>query len=113
MPGDLPRPLTAVERAVLDRLLGVEFDGVEVLRDQVKDLLVTGGCGCGCPTINFQEGPSGGLGIVTEAWTPTKDRSVLLFVDGKRRLQSLELQWMTDAPPTEWPDPDELIVQAA
>jgi hypothetical protein len=106
------RRLTPIEQAVLDRLLGALIEGAERLRAQADDLRVVGGCGCGCPSINFQSDLPGGIGIVAEGLVPDRDRSVLLFVDGADRLYSLELMWMTDAPPTDWPDPASLEVSA-
>jgi hypothetical protein len=39
---------------VLDLLLGAEFAGVGVLREQARSVMVTGGCDCGCPTVYLQ-----------------------------------------------------------
>jgi len=78
--------MTVVERAVLDRLLSVDFDGVEALRAQ---------------------------GASRRPGHPLRTGPCCFFVDGERRLQSMELQWMTDVPPTEWPAPDELEIRAA
>jgi hypothetical protein len=107
------RRLTPIERAVLHRLLGAPIHGAERLREQADDLRVVGGCDCGCPSINFQTDQPGGIGVAAEGLVPDRDRSVLLFVDGADRLYSLELMWITDAPPTDWPDPASLEVGAA
>lgn len=47
------RPLTSNERAVLDRFLVQNFDGVEALRLQARHVLASPGCTCGCGTINL------------------------------------------------------------
>jgi hypothetical protein len=100
-----------MERAVLDRPLDQEFDGVDRLRAQVADLRVRGRCGCGCPSVHFQNETSGGMEVVAEGWTRSRDCSVLLFIDGESRLDALELMWMTEAPPAAWPEPSSLHVQ--
>jgi len=108
MPGS--RPLTPAEHAVLDRLLSAEFDGVAELRAQAATVRVTGGCDCGCPTIHFREG-NNGLRLVAEAANPAQDQTVLLFVGEDGHLESMELAWVTDAPPSTFPKPDDLAVQ--
>jgi hypothetical protein len=48
------RQLSQVERALLDDLLAHDFAGVEPLRVQARNILVSKGCGCGCGTINLR-----------------------------------------------------------
>ena len=50
---EFPRPLTALERAVLDLLLSEPFPGRDELRDQAADVKVNGGCDCGCATVDL------------------------------------------------------------
>ena len=50
-----PRSLPERERTVLDALLSVEFEGAAALRDQAAQAEVVGMCGCGCPSIDFQQ----------------------------------------------------------
>ena len=53
------RPITQSEQRILDRLLSIEFDGVQELRRQAASISgVEANCTCGCPSI-----------------TPTVDRS--------------------------------------
>ncbi len=47
------RPLTGVEVAALNHMLSRDFPGVEQLRTQARTARVTGGCGCGCPSIDL------------------------------------------------------------
>jgi len=47
------RPLTAQERAVIERLLSVEFRDVEFFRAQVPFIRVRSMCKCGCGTMRF------------------------------------------------------------
>lgn len=63
MSGMDARPLTQRERAVLEALLAVDFEGVETLRGQAAQAVVVGTCSCGCPSIDFQHGR--GLGMAT------------------------------------------------
>ncbi|HEY8727975.1 MAG TPA: hypothetical protein VIL94_00220, partial [Acidothermaceae bacterium] len=63
----MSRSLTGRERAVLDALLSVEFDDVERLRIEAKDVLVTRGCECGCPSIDFHNEPGSGMHIRVNA----------------------------------------------
>ena len=48
------RSLTTAERAVIERLLSVEFREVEHFRAQVPAIEVTHECTCGCGTITFK-----------------------------------------------------------
>ncbi|MCG5436155.1 hypothetical protein [Micromonospora foliorum] len=47
------RPLTELERAVIERLLDSPFPGSRELLAQLRHTAVDGGCGCGCATINL------------------------------------------------------------
>ncbi len=109
MSESFPRVLTTVERAVLEVLLAGDFDGAERLRLQAQSVMVSGECGCGCPSIYFRRlAEPGGIALVAEADVPTQDQSVLLFVAADGGLDSLELQWTTEHQPTEWPEPASL-----
>ena len=50
---DPPRELRVDERAVLEKLLSVDFPGVEELRLQIPHTRVRDECGCGCPSVVF------------------------------------------------------------
>lgn len=49
----LGRPPTTDERAFLDAVLALTFDGVEALRDQWAHASVEPSCECGCGSIGF------------------------------------------------------------
>lgn len=51
------RPLTPQERAVIERLLSVDFRDVEFFRAQVPAIRVTSMCRCGCGTLYFTIDP--------------------------------------------------------
>lgn len=56
---DLPRPLSPGERAVLLALLGAaDFDGRDVLLEQVDSATVVGYCPCPCATVALEVPPS-------------------------------------------------------
>jgi len=48
-----PRPLTANEHDLIEALLGAVRSGVSRYIGQLEVAEVVGGCGCGCPSINF------------------------------------------------------------
>jgi hypothetical protein len=47
------RSLTPNERAVIERLLSVDFPEVEFFRKQIDAITVKSTCGCGCGTIRL------------------------------------------------------------
>lgn len=49
-----PRPLTGVERRLLDALLALDFEGVEALRRQAETVQAYSSCSCGCGSIGFE-----------------------------------------------------------
>jgi hypothetical protein len=51
--GQVPRPLTQTERAVIERLLGSPFPGSDELLAQLRHTVVDGGCRSGCATISL------------------------------------------------------------
>lgn len=107
----VPRPLTERERSVVEAMLSVSFDGVEALRRQVPSLLVSGRCGCGCPTIYFAH-PKDEVGVwqrVNASITGTHD-GLMLFTSGQW-LDSLEYVGTGERDPAEFPDPGLLVVE--
>ncbi len=50
---DMSRPLTECERDLIEALLGAVRSGVGRYIGQLDSVEVVGGCGCGCPSINF------------------------------------------------------------
>ena len=112
MDDDLPRPLTRLERDVLNVMLSAEFVGVEALRAHSRVAVVTGMCGCGCPTIYLRPGDtSEGLVLVSEAvLNDDRGQTVLLFANTEGELEALELEWTSPSPPNGFPEPDDLQV---
>jgi hypothetical protein len=102
-----PRPLTERERAVLDALLSVEFEGVEELRAQAADVVVVGRCTCGCPSIDFQRGRGLGMSIRVNAGVrdDSYDGLFLYTIEDPERGELLGgIEWVAGG----GPDPDQL-----
>ena len=114
-----PRPLTVRERAVLSALLALDFDGVGTLREQAVQAQVFGGCGCGCPSVDFFEGRNDGMRVVVNAGvkdSPTYDGLFLFTVSlpgAGEVLGGIEWVGQGDPHPDELPDPDDLTISLA
>ncbi|WP_271215761.1 hypothetical protein [Streptosporangium carneum] len=96
-------------------LLAQDFPGVDELRAQVPSAVVTGGCGCGCATVNLRtEGGPLALavparkGVVVSAGVRGRGDGVLLFVE-EGRLSCLEVYSCEDAP-APLPRPEDLVI---
>ncbi|MGD0833723.1 MAG: hypothetical protein ABSA40_04755 [Candidatus Dormibacteria bacterium] len=110
-----PRPLSAEERSILDRLLDVGFPGSEALRAQLPFVSVVGACPCGCVTRHLavdrgQAPPAQGIhGLIpAEARIPARGSDhgggVLVFAkDGY--LCTLEAYSHDGEPIRTWPAP--------
>jgi hypothetical protein len=107
------RQLTTRERAVLDALLSVEFNGVEDLRCQAKTAAVLGECDCGCASIDFHNESGVGMQVrVNAAIEGTYDGLFLYTVGGQ--LGGIEWVGVSDGgDPAEFPDPDVLTIRPA
>ena len=109
-----PRSLTTRERAVLDALLAIEFDGAAALREQAAKVLVIA-CDCGCPSIDFQ--PAAGLGMtarVNAALRGSFDGLFLYTLDDPHHgelLGGIEWSGMTEPSPDEFPEPHLLDIR--
>jgi hypothetical protein len=108
-----PRPLSARERAVLDFLLAGADDRLAPLRTQAKTAIVTGMCECGCPTMYLDVDhalvPAPLVSPAVESGTrqtaemdPRSYVGVILFLE-QGDLSSLELWYVSDVPPPEFP----------
>ena len=110
-----PRPMTPAERAALEKVLSIDFVGVEQLRAQVESALVVSRCDCGCPTFDLAVAASAPKAQVERSPVPSELRDnsleqpgeVILFVEDGY-LRSLEYVSPTGTPPAEWPDADTL-----
>ena len=110
---DVNRPLTARERAVLDALLSVEFEGVEGLRREAEHAKVVGTCGCGCPSIDFYKQPGQGMHVRVNAVSQSQFDGLFLYTLGER-LGGIEWVGTSDeGNPPEFPDPSTLAIQPA
>lgn len=107
-----PRPLTQRERAVLEALLAPDFPGVEPLRNQVADVRVVGVCGCGCPSIDFAQGP---MNIRVNASARGSLNGLFLYtVDDAGQgevLGGIEWVGVSAEDPDELPQPAELDIE--
>ncbi len=105
------RPLSPTERGVLKTILGTAFPGVEELRRQVPNLVVSGMCGCGCPTVYFGRSEKvRGVQVVGEAAVAGTHDSVLLFTSESGVLKSMEYVWLGEVPPDVFPASAQLVV---
>ncbi|GGN87768.1 hypothetical protein GCM10010112_70700 [Actinoplanes lobatus] len=109
------RPLTERERAVLDALLATDVDGAADLRRQAVDVQVTGGCGCGCPSIDFRAGR--GMIVRVDAVVHGGHDSLFLYTFAEPEhgevLGGIEYAGIGDEHRTELPPPDRLIITPA
>jgi len=111
------RPLDEREHELLLHMIGLADAGDrEALLRQAEAAVVTGLCGCGCPTVDLEIDPSraqpieGERIIVGADWVPEDDDGggVLLFVV-EGWLSLLEVWWVGDAPPDRLPPPAEVV----
>lgn len=105
---EFPRSLTEIERAVLDFLLLPDFPGVHELRRQAQTATVVGLCDCGCPTFKLAVDERVARAVLSDV-VPVEVRSTgdtdpdLLLFARHGRLESVELVWYGDEPPSEFP----------
>lgn len=114
------RPITHSEQEVLDRLLTMEFEGVQELRKQARHILgVESNCTCGCPSITpfvdcTQAPPAPGPRYLpvelVELTRPSGiSRTVICFLDADGYLGNLECVYYDDAI-AEWPSVNNSVV---
>lgn len=107
----MSRPLTPAERAVLDFLLAGDFPGAAELRAQLPTVRVSGGCRCGCPTIDLvvdDAAPAAALNGRVAAEADAPDGGIILFAD-EGRLSELEYWSTGDETPAEFPPPERIV----
>jgi hypothetical protein len=106
----MTRPLTDRERDVLDALLSVDFPAALALRRQARSAVVSGTCGCGCPSIDFRVGA--GMRVhVNASVTGSHDGLFLYTLDGQ--LGGIEWVGVTEDVPIEFPEPARLEITPA
>jgi hypothetical protein len=112
-----PRPLTRRERAVLEALLAEDLPGAEPLRRQSAAVTVVGGCGCGCPSIDFQPDRGRGMTVrVNAAVRGAHDGLFLYTIEDPQRgelLGGIEWVGVEGTDPDELPSPDLLDIHPA
>lgn len=106
----MDRPLTDRERAVLDALLAVDFEGVESCRRQAPEVRVIGMCGCGCPSVDFHNEPGVGMSILVNAGVRGSFDGLFMYAIAGR-LGGIEYVSNSDEMAVELPDPSTLEIQ--
>ncbi|MFD6167118.1 hypothetical protein ACFWFR_18220 [Oerskovia sp. NPDC060287] len=106
----MTRPLTDCERDVLDALLSTDLDGATELRRQARRAVVSGACGCSCPSIDFRTGTEMRV-IVDAAVVDSTDSLFLYTLDGE--LGGIEWVGVTEDGPIELPEPARLTISPA
>jgi hypothetical protein len=110
----MKRPLTELERAILDFLLTAEFPGRGELRAQADHVRVTGRCRCGCATVDLTvdraAAPLAQVGerMVADSMSRDEEYGLLLFVDDGY-LSSVEIYGNAAEPPSEFPPPSDFL----
>ena len=107
------RPLSEVERQVLDVMLAQDFPGAIELRAQMNTARVTRTCDCGCPTVDLVVGGDVVLAAVSSR-TPVNAEvdgvvggGLIVFVD-EGRLSGLEYYSAEDETPRSFPALDQI-----
>jgi hypothetical protein len=106
-----PRPLSENELAILEKLLhGDGFAGAPAYRSQLPHVTVTGGCPCGCATIDLRVDPGAAVkpgrpvsplpveGLAHDPGDPDLPFELLIFTEDGY-LSSLEIVYYGEPPP--------------
>lgn len=107
------RPLSDVERHVLDLMLALDFPGAAELRVQAESAQVVRRCDCGCATIDLAVADDVPLAVVTSRTPVNADvddlvgGGLIVFVD-EGRLSCLEIYAAEDPVPREFPGVDRI-----
>lgn len=107
------RPLSDVERQVLDLMLAQDFPGAVELRAQMDAARVERTCDCGCPTVDLVVEGEVPLAAVSSRTPVNADvegvvgGGLVVFVD-EGRLSGLEYYSAEDATPRSFPSLDQI-----
>jgi hypothetical protein len=101
------RRLNPGELAIVSALLDLPHPDSARLRQQIPGLRVVGRCDCGCPTVDFRDGPDG-LELLADARVAGTDGDAVLLFGRDGVLDRLEYMWIGGAAPSSWPEPDAL-----
>lgn len=114
------RPLSEIERATLETLLSVDFEGAAQLRDQIPLARVAGSHDSGAapgfdiavpgnaPRSTLLEKMAPVSGLVFDSDEEYAGEFIVWLSDGY--LSGLEYAWITDEKPGELPDPGSIQV---
>lgn len=115
MTGDVPRPLSDIERGVIARLLSVPFPGRDELCAQLPFTIVGGRCSCGCATVNLAVDRAAAPAVVLSGAPVSADLSdgeyyagIVLLVDGEGYLSCLEVYSIGDEPVRQLPPVEQI-----
>lgn len=114
-----PRHLEATESGVLNKVLSVQFPGVEELRQQLPQTRVVGRWGIDSPSVDLEvvepfrraeisDGVIPAIGLVKDSSGELVGELLLWVSDGS--LSALEYSWFTDEAPVALPDPCNVTV---
>ena len=113
MESEFPRPLEHRERALIEHLLQEDFRGRDTLLAQIPFVTVISRDHVVCLTfaVDDQAPASDASGGPLVASSKDYDRLPIMvelwFAEGY--LRSLDVSWTSDDPPTELPDPSDLL----
>ena len=117
-----PRPLNASERAVLEHILSVDFDGASALRGQLDHVEAVATWAAGSPSIDLRvRGPVARASLPdrlapvdAQVLDPSGEYAgeLLVWVEDGAVLTGLEYAWVTDEPPLCLPTIENIHVTA-
>ncbi|GLW48285.1 hypothetical protein Stsp02_39470 [Streptomyces sp. NBRC 14336] len=114
-----PRPLTAKERAVVERILQVDLPGAAELRHQLDQVRVVALWGSSSASVDLRvtdDAPRAPIpsGVVPVTCTVIEEGGelvgeVILWTESGM-LSGLEYAWYGDEPPTSLPEVDRIVI---
>ena len=117
-----PRPLNSSERAVLEHILSVDFDGVSALRGQLDRVAVVAAWAAGSPSIDLvvrepvarASLPDRLVPVDAQVLAPSGEYigELLVWVEDGAVLAGLEYAWVTDEPPLRLPAIENIHIKA-
>ncbi|MFC1444050.1 hypothetical protein ABUW04_38020 [Streptacidiphilus sp. N1-10] len=117
-----PRPLNVSERAVLELILSVDFDGASALRGQLDHVEVVAIWVAGSPSIDLRVRepvlraslPARLVPVDAQVLDPSGEYigELLVWVDDGAVLSGLEYAWVTDEPPLHLPAIENIHIAA-
>ena len=118
----IPRPLTVPERAVLEHILSVDFDGASALRGQLDRVEVVATWAAESPSIDLRVREPEQRASLPARLVPVDARvldasgeyagELLVWVEDGAVLAGLEYAWVTDEPPLHLPAVENIHITA-